>query len=133
MPTTQTAAGCCRMPGSGPLFGSAAAGSSGWFREFAESAEGSGGEWHDRSGGCDRLVVRPDAAAIFFRCPAATSGAARVGHAWQGRGDLLHHDVVPPVVAEVIDVDDLRLLLRSDLGKRHRSEERPVGKQSRYG
>src|SRR6516164_1425284 len=66
------------------------------------------------------FVERPDSAAILGWRVAAPAGAARVGDAWLGGQDLLHHDVVPPVVAKVVDVHDLRLFRGGDLGERDR-------------
>ena len=64
------------------------------------------------------LIEDPDPAAVLRRPIPAPAGAARVGHSRLGRDDLLHNDVVPPVVAEVVAVHHLRPLGPGHLGER---------------
>jgi len=63
------------------------------------------------------LAEGPDPAAVLRRRLPPPAGAARVSDPGLGRHDLLHHDVVPPVVTEIVDVHDLRLFGRGDLSQ----------------
>src|SRR6266568_1660124 len=66
---------------------------------------------------CLEFVEGPDPAAVLWRPLPPPADAARVGNPWLGRDDLLYHDVVPPVVTEVVGVDDLRTLRAGHLGQ----------------
>jgi hypothetical protein len=46
---------------------------------------------------------------LFARGRLSSTGAARIRHPRLGLDNLLYDDVVPPVVAEIVDVNDLRL------------------------
>ena len=63
------------------------------------------------------LIEDPDPAAVLRRPIPAPAGAARVSHSRLGRDDLLHDDVVPPVVAEVVAVRHLCPLGPGHLGE----------------
>jgi hypothetical protein len=63
------------------------------------------------------LVEGPDPAAVLGRRLPPPAGAARVGDPRLGRHDLLHHDVVPPVVTEIVGIHNLRFFCRGHLSQ----------------
>jgi tRNA G18 (ribose-2'-O)-methylase SpoU len=69
-------------------------------------------------GGVAGLVVRADPAAALFGGGAPPAGAPGIPDAWRGGADGFHHDVVPPLIAEVVQVPDLGLHLARDLRER---------------
>ena len=61
---------------------------------------------HRVAGGFEKLHESGDAAHVLWRTPPLAVDECRVGYVWLAIGDAFDDDIVAPIVAEVVDVDE---------------------------